>query len=220
MITINNLVKKFSSGFTLKIDELNIDDGERIALIGANGSGKSTLLKIIAGVETPDSGNIICTFPKIGYQPQDPFCFRGTVEYNIMLGAKNDIDINSLIEEFSLSDLRKQKTAKLSGGEKQRMCLARIMSGKYPCLLLDEPLSAVDIEISEQLEKSIVRRCEEQKTTLLFSTHLPSQALRISTKVLLLHNGEIAEYADTPELSNPKSEFGQKFISQWRISGC
>lgn len=219
MIIIKNLVKKFSSGFTLKIDELNIDDGERVALIGANGSGKSTLLKILAGVESPDSGSVEYSFDKIGYQPQEPFCFRGTVEYNIALGGKN-IDINSVLKEYNLADLRKQKVSKLSGGEKQRMCLARIMSGEYPCFLLDEPLSAVDIETSEQLEQSVVRRCEEQNATLIFSTHLPSQALRISTKILLLHNGEIAEYDDTRDLSNPKSEFGKKFISQWRIDEC
>lgn len=219
MIKINNLVKKFSSGFTLKIDELNIENSERVALIGANGSGKSTLLKLLAGVESPDSGSIEHDFNKIGYQPQDPFCFRGTVEYNIMLGSSNN-DINSVLEEYNLTDLRKQKVSKLSGGEKQRMCLARIMSGEYPCLLLDEPLSAVDIETSEKLEKSIIRRCEEQNATLIFSTHLPSQALRIATKILLLHNGEIAEYADTRDLSNPKSEFGKKFISQWRLDGC
>lgn len=217
MIQIHNLEKNFSSGFKLKIDELKIESGERVSLIGSNGSGKSTFLRLLSGNIKPESGEILINKKTIGYQPQEPFCFNGTVEYNIRLGADRNTDIDKLLTEYNLSDLRNQKVKKLSGGEKQRMCLARIMAKRYDCLLLDEPLSAVDVEISEQLEKLLVRRCEKNSTTLIMSTHLPAQALRISTKILIFHNGEIVEYADTDKLSNPKSEFGRKFINQWRV---
>ncbi len=88
MIRVEGLRKKLSGEFTLAVDELVIEDGERVALIGMNGSGKSTLLKLIAGEWTPDEGRIFCdgSAATIGYQPQSPFCFRGTVEKNIRLG--------------------------------------------------------------------------------------------------------------------------------------
>lgn len=220
MIKITDLEKNFSSGFSLKIDELTIYNGERVALIGPNGSGKSTLLRLLAGIIEPDSGRIETDFDKksVGYQPQEPFCFRGSLEYNVRLGARGDADIEAILEECALTSLRGQKINKLSGGEKQRMCLARMTAGNYGCLLLDEPLSAVDVEISERLENALIRRCEKNNATLIMSTHLPAQALRTSTKILLLHDGRAEEYADTAELKNPKSEFGRKFINQWRLA--
>lgn len=91
MIRVEGLRKKLSGEFTLAVDELVIEDGERVALIGMNGSGKSTLLKLIAGEWTPDEGRIFCdgSAATIGYQPQSPFCFRGTVEKNIRLGMRD-----------------------------------------------------------------------------------------------------------------------------------
>ena len=92
MIRVEGLRKKLSGEFTLAVDELVIEDGERVALIGMNGSGKSTLLKLIAGEWTPDEGRIVCdgSAATIGYQPQSPFCFRGTVEKNIRLGLRDE----------------------------------------------------------------------------------------------------------------------------------
>ncbi len=217
MIDIYNLEKKFSSDFTLKIDELHIDDGERVAIIGTNGSGKSTLLRILAGIIKPDRGKFIIP-PEVGYQPQEPYCFTGSVESNIRLGLDTGTDLDGLIEKCSLASLRGNRASKLSGGEKQRMCFARMLAGKYKCLLLDEPLSATDIETSEKLEKLLLDYCSNNGTTLLISTHLPKQALAVSTKVLILNNGRVAEYSDTASaISCPNSEFGQKFINQWRI---
>lgn len=219
MIKINNLEKKLSSDFTLKIDELNIEDGERVAVIGPNGSGKSTLLRLIAGIIKPDSGTfeISADRRKIGYEPQNAYAFRGTVENNIRLGIHREADIEKILSACRLSDLRKKPSSKLSGGEKQRMCFARMAAGNYSLLMLDEPLSAADIETSSALEKFLVSECERNGTTLLMATHLPAQALNVATKILIMNNGQVSEYSDISELKNPKSEFGRKFIEQWRI---
>ena len=220
MIRVEGLRKKLSGEFTLAIDELVIEDGERVALIGMNGSGKSTLLKLIAGEWAPDEGCILCdgSAATIGYQPQSPFCFRGTVEKNIMLGVRDETtDLDALLTDCGLTDLRDKKTSALSGGERQRMCFARMLAGNWPCLLLDEPLSAVDIRTSRSLENALVRRCEEQGTTLLMSTHLPAQAMAVSTKVLLMDAGRVVEYTDTADFLHPQSEFGREFIAQWDI---
>lgn len=256
MIDIYKLEKKYSSDFTLKIDELHIDDGERVAVIGQNGSGKSTLFRILAGLIKPDSGSFVINADRgaTGYQPQEPYCFAGSVEANIRLGAHGEKlemrersngqklernraltapafnrlfrevsdghkNVDELLRQCRLSELAHKKSSQLSGGERQRMCFARMLAGRYSCLLLDEPLSAADIETAAALEKLLVGYCGENNTTLLMSTHLPSQAFAVSTKVLILHNGCVAEYTDTKKaLVSPESEFGRKFINQWRLS--
>lgn len=218
MIKIRDLEKKLSPDFTLKIGELTINDGERVALIGPNGSGKSTLLKLLAGIIKPDSGSIGLSFPpqKVGYAPQNPYVFRGTVEYNVKLGSP-DGDISGLLEECMLDKLKTKKTNTLSGGEKQRMCFARMLGGNYDCLLLDEPLSAVDIDTGSTLEKLLADNCGKRGATLLMATHIPSEALRVATKILIMNGGRAEEYTDASALSSPESEFGKKFISMWSV---
>lgn len=221
MIRIKGLKKRLSDAFLLEVDDLVIEDGERVALIGMNGSGKSTLLKLIAGEWTPDEGEILLSgaAEQLGYQPQSPYCFRGTVEKNILLGARDgtEPDLDALLRDCNLSDLRRKKSSALSGGERQRMCFARMLAGNWPCLLLDEPLSAVDIRTSRTLERALVRRCEAQGTTLLMSTHLPAQAMAVSTRILLMDGGRVVEYTDTAEFLHPQSAFGREFIAQWDI---
>ena len=219
MIKITNLKKQLSPDFTLRIDELYIKNGERVALIGPNGSGKSTLLKIIAGIIKPDIGSVEVAAKdfQIGYEPQNAFAFRGTVEENIRLGVHGASDVNRIMRDCQLYSLKEKKASKLSGGEKQRMCFARMLAGNYSLLMLDEPLSAADIETSAALENLLADECEKNFATLLMATHLPSQALNIATKVLIMNDGEISEYCNVSELKHPKSEFGKKFIEQWRI---
>lgn len=220
MIRITNLKKKYGDAFTLEIPSLEIGAGERVALIGPNGAGKSTLLRLLAGMMKPDEGSISIETPPAGrgYQPQSPYAFRGTVEQNLRLGAKNGAAVEPLLEACGLKDLRAKKTSQISGGEKQRMCLARMLAGNYPLLLLDEPLSAADIETGALLEQVLLRHCEENRTTLLFSTHLPKQAFDLATKVLILHRGQIAEYGAAAELGTPKSDFGRLFLAQWKLA--
>lgn len=219
MIKITNLEKKFSYDFTLKIDELYINNGERVAIIGPNGSGKSTLLKLIAGIIKPDKGTIEIAVQasRIGYEPQNVYSFRGTVEDNVRMGIHGEADINKILHACGLSDYKDQRSSKLSGGERQRMCFARMMAGNYNLLMLDEPMSAADIETSARLEKYLVEECEQNGTTLLMATHLPVQALSVATKILIMNRGRVSEYSNVSDLKNPKSEFGKKFIEQWRI---
>lgn len=219
MIRIENLKKRYTSDFTLDIPALSIAPGERVALIGPNGSGKSTLLRILAGVLKPEEGKIGISVPEkdTGYQPQNPYVFRGTVEKNLRLGMRGDEDIAALLEECELTALKDKRADRLSGGERQRLCLARMLAGNYKLLLLDEPLSAADIETGERLSLLLKRYCENTGATLVMSTHLPVQAQQIATKHLILHKGQVAEYGDAATLSAPESEFGKRFLSQWKI---
>lgn len=227
MIEINKLEKKYSQEFSLYIDSLSVQQGDRIALIGSNGSGKSTLLKIIASVVKPTAGSCIVDCPSclIGYEPQDPFCYNMNVRKNICLGldtskksSDNDRIVDNILEKCCLTHLQKKRADALSGGEKQRMCFARMLVRPYKVLLMDEPLSAADIEMSEKMEQVLLSFCKENNTALLFSTHLPQQSIRLSTKIIIMHDGRVAEYGDTEKiLRHPQTEFGQKFLANWSL---
>ena len=218
MISITGLKKQYGEAFTLEIPALTIPDGARVALIGPNGAGKSTLLRLIAGILQPDEGKIEISVPKaaVGYQPQTPYVFKGTVERNVRLAAGGR-DILPLLEECNLTELKDKKTGRISGGEKQRTCLARMLAGNYKLLLLDEPLSAADIETGALLERVLTRHCEQNGTTLLFSTHLPKQAFDVATEVLIMNHGRIEESGGIEELGAPESDFARLFLSQWRL---
>lgn len=217
MININNIEKKLSPDFAIKTGELYIEKGERVALIGPNGSGKSTLLRFVAGIIKPDSGSVETGSERTGYQPQSPYIFKGSAEKNIIMGADKNADIDKIIKECDIENLRKKDARFLSGGEKQRVCFARMLSGNYKTLLLDEPFSAADIESSAKMEKLLLKHCINNNTTLLISTHTPSQALRLATKIIIMNGGKIEEYSDIKKLNNPESEFGRLFVSQWKI---
>ena len=218
MIEIKNLEKRLSPEFTLRIPSLTIEDGERVALIGPNGAGKSTLLRLLAGLLKPDKGAVTVTEGKdaVGYQPQTPYVFKGTTEANVRLGDRGGTDIEKLLKDCMLDGLRDKKTDRLSGGERQRLCLARTLACNNRLLLLDEPLSAADIETGEALCGVLLEHCQANGVTLVMSTHLPRQAFEIATKFLILYHGEIAEYGDAATLNDPQSAFGKRFLSQWK----
>ena len=219
MIRIHQLEKSFSSEFTLKIDDLTIEPGERVALIGANGSGKSTLLRLLAGQLKPDAGEIVrdASPREIGYQPQSPYAFRGTAAYNIRLAPDAPKDLTALLKACSLESLAHKKMIALSGGEKQRVFLARMLAGNYSLLLLDEPLSAADLRTGEEMAAMLRDYCAAHGTTLVFSTHLPRQAFIVADKIVLLDGGTLAETGTPEQMRRPESDFGKLFFSQWNV---
>ena len=219
MIRITDLQKSFASDFTLKIGELHIAPGDRVALVGMNGSGKSTLLRLLAGQTAPDKGELCVNVPKkeIGYLPQSPYAFRGTAAYNVRVGVRHAPDISAALAACELQALAGKKMSALSGGEKQRVYLARMLAGKYKLLLLDEPLSAADLKTGALLSERLGAYCENNGVTLVFSTHLPKHAFDMANKIVLLDGGEIAEQGGTARMRTPQSAFGKLFFSQWEV---
>ena len=217
MIRISQLKKKLSDDFTLEIEDLTIQNGERVALIGVNGSGKSTLLRLLAGLIKPDSGEITASFSPetVCYQPQAPFCFRRSVRENVLLAAADQERCDRFLRDCCIADLKDRKASSLSGGEKQRMYLTRSLAADPALFLADEPLSAVDLSTSEALEELLRQEFDVPDKTLVFSTHLPKQAFSIATKIILLDGGRISECGAPEELRSPRSDFGKAFFSQW-----
>ena len=148
MISIQDLEVRKVDSTICRVDELNVPDGKRIAIIGANGSGKTTLLRVLAGLEKNFIGRceVDASFADRVYVHQTPYLFRGTVRSNIAFGLKSgdDESVRQWISRFDLDELANKKVAVLSGGERRRVALARAMILRPKLLLLDEPFADLD----------------------------------------------------------------------------
>lgn len=225
-IKLNQIIKKYGTRTVLDITFLSFQKGKIYALLGPNGSGKSTLLRLIAGIEVPDSGEILYDEEKnfspkeITYQPQNPYVFDFSVEKNILLGmgkqSGRESEISYALEKLDMKSFKETRSTRLSGGEAQRIVLARTLAKKSKAVLLDEPTSAEDIHGSYLIETYIRENCDQYKPTIIFSTHSPSQALRIADEVIFLWNGKIAEQGVSETvIHNPRSEEIRSFLQYW-----
>ncbi len=222
MIELDGLRKQYGSRTVLKIDKLKITDGETVVIIGANGSGKSTLLKILAGVTEKTEGKI--SIPEnVLYLPQQSIALSKTVIGNILYAAKDEKKeaqkkADELIRKMGLEPLRDKPATTLSGGELQKTALCRLLINKCNVLLLDEPANSADVESAEVIENAISDYKAQTGCTVIMTTHSPAQAKRIAERIIVLHNGEIAEDGSPDRLfNNPSTEWGKKFIAQWKI---
>ena len=239
MLAIRDLHVYYGGIHALRGIDIDVPDGKIISLIGANGAGKCTTLKSIMGLVPKAEGHVYWDDVDITSSKTKDIVGEGiilcpegrrifpdlTVDENIMCGAYLRKDKEEIEKDkewvYSLFPRLKERTwqlgATLSGGEQQMLAVARALMSKPKLLMLDEPMSAADIETSEKLNSYLVSECEKNRITLLLSTHMPSQAMNTATKILIMNNGEISEYSDISGLKNPKSDFGKKFIEQWSI---
>lgn len=223
-ITISNLRKSYDDRQVLDAKEGRVRNGSRTAIVGPNGAGKSTLLKIIAGLESPDEGTVLYNgnnqFPQMDVTLvfQKPYLISSTVEKNIAYPMKlrgfspEQIEkrITELTEELNLSGFRKQKSWKLSGGETQKVALARALSFRPKLLLLDEPTANIDPYTTSEIERMLLSITD---TTIIMVTHNLAQAKRVCNDIIMLHEGQIVETGRAAEvLTAPKSEKARRFI--------
>ena len=208
-------------------------DKESLAVLGESGAGKSLLLKCIAGIERPDSGCIILddrilfdsekkiNFPpqkrRVGYLFQNYALFPNmTVYQNISGTARNKDDVNRLITRFGLGGKENDYPAKLSGGEQQRVALARLIASEPEVFLFDEPFSALDSNRKSELERLILDLLEEKKCPSIIVTHDRNEAFRMAKKV--------AVFAEKGKVSSPveKHDFFENplTVGASRLSGC
>ncbi len=206
-ISIKNLKKFYSEKLILDIDGLEIEEGKITGIIGPNGSGKSTLLKIISGLDEEFSGVIKYDnkylnrdiYKRMTLVMQKPYLFKRKVFDNIEYPLKirnikkenrkeRAIDI---LKRLEIEELKNKKAHLLSGGESQKVSLARALIFNPKLLLLDEPTSNIDPESIKVMEREIIRYNRETKGTVLIVTHNMDQSERICDKVLFLDKGKV-----------------------------
>lgn len=230
MLELDHIRKSFGDKTVLKDITLTVETGEIISILGSSGSGKTTLLNIILGILNSDSGKLRFNGEDITDAPledrnfnivfQDYALFPHLNAYdNIVYGLKNqegvtdEKELKEIIDLFDLSDHLNKRISELSGGQKQRVALARTIVMKPKVLLLDEPLSALDSVIKESIKELIKEISDRYNLTTIMVTHDPEEALTLSDRILLLNQGEVAQY-DTPTqiINNPANDFVMDFI--------
>ena len=230
MLELKNVKKSYDGTVVLKNISLDIGEGEIVSILGPSGCGKTTLLNLILGIVDADGGRIIFNGEDLTDVPmekrgfnivfQDYALFPNLNVYqNITYGLRNRPDISSreeveeLIRLLGLEEHLAKRIGQLSGGQKQRVALARTMVMKPKILLLDEPLSALDGVIKESIKDRIRTIAKEYNLTTIIVTHDPEEALTLSDRVMIINDGEIAQFGRPEEIiERPENNFVKKFI--------
>ena len=227
-LEIKGLEKEYKD-FTLSLS-MAIEEGEFISLIGPSGSGKSTLLSVIAGILPPDRGEILLSGDDItgrriqdrgiGMVFQDMALFPSmNVKKNIQAGMKekdrkkrNEL-AEKLLELVGLPGYGKRSISSLSGGEAQRVALARSIAAEPRILLLDEPLSSLDAPLRKHLRAAIRMIHDSLGITMLYVTHDREEAFAVSDRIAIMHDGRIEAFGTAEELYRKPSNLFTAFFT-------
>src|SRR3954465_12271179 len=235
-IALHEVTRRFGAFTALQNVSLDIHSGELVALLGPSGSGKTTLLRVIAGLETPDSGSVLFRGEDagarhvrdrgVGFVFQHYALFRHmTVFENVAFGlrvqprrsrppeAEIRARVLELLQLAQLDWLGHRYPAQLSGGQRQRIALARALAVKPDVLLLDEPFGALDAKVRKELRRWLRRLHDEMHITSVFVTHDQDEALEVADRVVVMNEGMI-EQVGTPEegYDRPATPFVYSFL--------
>jgi sulfate/thiosulfate transport system ATP-binding protein len=231
-ITARNVSKRFNDFVALDDVSVEAPTGSLTALLGPSGSGKSTLLRAIAGLDDPDSGQIVISGEdKTGVPPQQRgvgFVFQHyaafkhmTVFENVAFGLKirkhpRDVirkNVHKLLELVQLDGFADRYPTQLSGGQRQRMALARALAVEPQVLLLDEPFGALDAQVRQELRAWLRRLHDDLHVTTILVTHDQEEAMEVSDRIVLMNHGKIEQVGGPQDLyEQPASRFVMEFI--------
>ena len=227
-LKLEHLKKVYEGRTALDLKEGFVKSGSRTAIIGPNGAGKSTLVNLIAGLDQAEEGKIYYNkeikVPKkdMTLVFQKPYLLATTVEKNIAYPLKLrgwtkaaiEKRVCALAQELGLWEMRRRKAWKLSGGEMQKVALARALSFYPKLLLLDEPTANVDPATTAEIEKMLVEINEKENTTIVLITHNLAQAGRVCDRCMFLDDGGLIESGNAADLlKNPRELRTRKFIA-------
>ena len=227
-----DVTKRFGSFTALDDVSVAIPEGSLTALLGPSGSGKSTLLRVIAGLEQPESGQVLIGNQDVTNQParargvgmvfQHYAAFKHmTVWDNVAFGLtirkrpKAEISgrVRELLELVQLEGLAKRYPSQLSGGQRQRMALARALAVEPNVLLLDEPFGALDARVRKELRAWLRRLHDEVHVTTIIVTHDQEEAMEVAGQIVVLNAGRIEQIGTPRELyEQPANEFVMSFV--------
>ncbi|MFE1858638.1 ABC transporter ATP-binding protein [Streptomyces anandii] len=231
-IRLQGLRKSFGQTAAVAGVDLEIRDGEFFSMLGPSGSGKTTVLRLIAGFETPTGGSVelagrdvtrLAPFERDVHTVfQDYALFpHMTVEQNVAYGlkvrrvprAERLVRARGALAEVRLEGYGRRRPSELSGGQRQRVALARALVGRPRVLLLDEPLGALDLKLREQMQIELKALQREVGITFVFVTHDQEEALTMSDRIAVFHQGRIEQVGAPAEIyERPATEFVASFV--------
>ena len=233
-VELKNINKTYGSYQASKNVNFGIEKGKLIGLLGPSGSGKTTILRMIAGLETPDSGEIIingkvvndvpASERGIGFVFQNYALFRYMTVYdNVAFGLKvQKVDkkkiharVMELVKLVGLEGLEKRYPSQLSGGQRQRVAFARALAPNPQVLLLDEPFAAIDAKIRQELRSWLKEMIEKLGITSIFVTHDQDEAIEVADEIIITNAGQIEQKGTPVEVyRNPETAFTASFFGQ------
>ena len=239
-VEVQGVSKLFGTTVALKQVDLIVKPGEFLTLLGPSGCGKTTLLRLISGLEKPTTGEIFINGSKMNEIPPENrpsnIVFQRyalfphlNVFENIQYGLiakgldKNSIEkkINEVLNLVDMHDFKNRKIDQLSGGESQRIALARSLINEPDVLLLDEPLAALDLQLKKRMQVELRQIQKKLKTTFISVTHDQGEALAMSDRVAVMNQGSI-EQLETPDniYKLPINEFVASFVGESSFIKC
>ncbi len=240
-IAVNNIGKKFGAFTALDNISLDFPQGELVALLGPSGCGKTTLLRVIAGLESPDQGQVLFDGEdasrqdvrerQVGFVFQHYALFRHmTVFENVAFGlrvkprkerpSESEIKrkVHELLNLVQLDWLADRYPSQLSGGQRQRIALARALAVEPKVLLLDEPFGALDAKVRKELRRWLRRLHDDLHITSIFVTHDQEEALEVADRVVLMNKGHVEQIGTPAEVySQPATQFVYGFLGSANI---
>ena len=233
-VKISNVVKRFGDFTALHELNLEIQEGEFLSLLGPSGCGKTTTLRLIAGFIQPTRGNIILgdqdvtqvapQHREIGMVFQDYALFpHMTIADNIGFGLRERgypkeqirTRVSDLLDLIHLAEVADRYPAEVSGGQQQRIAVARAVAYPPKVLLMDEPLGALDLKLRETMQVELRRIQQELKITTVYVTHDQGEALNMSDRIVVMNTGRIEQIGSAEGIYNdPKTRFVADFVGQ------
>ncbi len=231
-IDITGVNKRFGDFVALEDINLSIPSGKLTALLGPSGGGKTTLLRIIAGLESADSGSVVIEGNDATHLPVQQrnvgFVFQHYAAFKHLNVARNvafgleirkrprpevAAKVTELLELVHLTQFAHRLPAQLSGGQRQRMALARALAIEPTVLLLDEPFGALDAKVRKELRDWLRRLHDEVHVTTVFVTHDQEEALEVADQIVVINDGMIEQIGTPDDLyDRPASEFVLSFL--------
>ena len=230
MLNVTDMVKHYGAVKAVNGVSLELREGETLALLGPSGCGKSTLLRLIAGLETPDGGRVTLgerdlthATPQqrgFGMVFQDYALFPHlSVEKNVAFGlvqmsrGEKQARVGELLELVGLAGFQERRIHELSGGEQQRVALARALAPSPPILLLDEPLSNLDMTLRETLKRELRFILSKLNIRAVYVTHDQGEAFALANRIAVMRQGKIVQVAPQNELyHHPASSWVARFL--------
>jgi len=241
VLELRNITKNFGTTEVLKNISLSVREGEFITLLGSSGCGKTTTLRIIAGLETPDTGEVLLEGKSMTGRPPEKrnvnTIFQNyalfphmnvfdNIAYGLKLRKVEKKKIKKQVSEMlslvQLEGFEKRIPSEMSGGQRQRVAIARALINNPKVLLLDEPLGALDLQLRRQMQHELKKLQKKLGITFIYITHDQEEAINMSDTIAVMRDGRFEQVGSPTEIYDfPKTSYVAKFVGTANVlSGC